>query len=258
MAHQITLDGTNSKTHSIESGNDPSKLVCSNISPDAKIKVELSRENEMTVKIFPDLKVGFILEAQKKIEALSNIGVTQMPFSAKSYQLLQSSVAGSDTDIQTIKTAIIDLGVNGEIKLGANDQVKLTLSNLSKVESSKIDVIGGRKNSDLLYSFRENTWRASSDEKKVELQNVDYLVFNPSQLPDTIDLLADQQKQELSKSTLLAFQDDIFGLIALEGTTAHYGAKYAVVLDVRGVSQVYLKKSSLTSTDVKFYSVAFN
>lgn len=252
MAFKIDLNGVNSKTHSIESGQDPSKLVFSDVNPEAKLKVELSRENEMTVKVFPDLKVGFLLEAQKKIEALSHTGVTAMPFSAKSYQLKESSTGAS-----IIKTAIIDLGVNGEIGLGSNDQIKISLSNLAKVDTTSVDIIGGSREAEMLYSFRENIWRASNDEKKVELDKVDYLVFAPNQLPEFIDLLSNQQKVELSESTLLAFQDDLFGMIASDGSELHFGTKYAVVLDVRGVSQVYLKKASKAS-DIKFYSVDFN
>ncbi|CAM1341493.1 hypothetical protein [Tenacibaculum amylolyticum] len=253
MSKTISLNGRVTLTEVIESN--VSLLAIDQINPNAKVKVSLVRENQSEITIIPNLKVGLISESQKKIESLSFMSGYQMPVSSKVVQLSEAQ-DDQAANVPCLKNTFIDLGVNGEIVLGENDQIKLTFKDLNKLRQSTVHVVEGSRATDKFFTYNSSIWRKSETNKSVDLNNVDYLVFDPLQLPDQIDIIVNGEKVVYTTELLLMMQDEFFGNILHNSTNNNsaFGYEYAVVLEVRGAQSVYFTKEE-KATDYLYYTV---
>lgn len=245
------LTGLTQKTLTIEKSDDPQLLVLQNVSVNAKLKTELIRQEGTSgdQRLFNTMNVLQLLEAQNKIESfLSGRKVKQIVIKE-----------GEDTDlnpITVIDTAAIDLGYGGELMLNQNDVVNNYITNLGKVEGSSVLSFGGQDVSSFPYMVKEQTYKATEIQKQINLTETDFLVFDKDSLPTEIDFRINGQKQKRTSEALLLDQKDYFGFVGVdESGSLIYGTAKAVVLDVRGMSDVYLEDNSEPRTDIKYYSV---
>ena len=277
MALNYDLSGLTQKTIQLKKGDNPASFILTNVSPDAKLKCELRRKNKSSVTYIDNMPVGLVLESQKKIEALSSARIpvlrptsdlsnpqyftVDIPVTAKSYQTHDYTTGMGQPELVALKTAIISLGVNGEITLHEGDILTITLTNLKKHENSSIEFKGGRADAQAIYTFTKNTWEKKDDRLNVDLREVQFLAFNPSDLPDTVEFVINGQLLQHTSDNLQAFSADRFGIVSThekEGSIdrVSYGIDNVVLLDVRGATSVMIEKDGRT-TDLNYYTLNF-
>lgn len=245
------INGLTQKTLTIEKSDDPQLLVLENISTSAKLKTELIRQEGTSgdVRLFNSMNVLQILEGQNKIQSFLT-GKSIKQFQLKT---VPNDDAGNNT---VIDEAVIDLAYNGEIMLNQNDTVNNYLTNLGKTTTSSIFSFGGQSVSPFPYVMKEQTYKATETQKEINLKETDFLVFDKDNLPSEIDFRINGQKQKRTTETLLIDQKDMFNIVGFdENDKPIFGTAKAVVLDVRGMSNVYLEDNSEPRVDIKYYSV---
>ncbi|WP_271404994.1 hypothetical protein [Tenacibaculum soleae] len=227
-----------SYSQSIKDGDDCQLLAFSNESPNALLKVEHKRESGTDIKLFTDLKVGYLLEAQNKILALLN----EKP--VKTFEVLDGK----------IKTSVIDLAFGGEINILTNESIDFSVKNSSATEQSPViaRAFEGYQVSPYHYVVKKQTFKKENTQKEIDLSTADFLVFDV--LPDEIEIRAKGQKIVRDKESILIDQADNFGVVAFDSEIAVLGSKYAKVIDVRGVESVYLEQEDATA-DLVFHTV---
>lgn len=227
-----------SYSQSIKDGDDCQLLAISNESPNALLKVEHKRESGTDVKMFTDLKVGYLLEAQNKIQALIN----KTP--VKIFEVLDGR----------IKTSVIDLAFAGEINILTNESIDFAVKQSLATEQSPVTVraFEGVQVSPHHYVVKKQTFKKENTQKEIDLSTTDFLIFDT--LPDEVEIRVKGQKIVRDAESILIDQADNFGVIAYDSEVAVLGSKYAKVIDVRGVESVYIEQED-ASADLVFHTV---
>ncbi|WP_299621057.1 hypothetical protein [uncultured Tenacibaculum sp.] len=277
MSLKFDLSGLTQKKIKLTENDNPASMILTNVSPEAKIKVDYRKKNGQTVTYINNLSVGLVLESQKKIEALSSsrvpfnhprtgkIAFLDIPVTARSYETHMHTTGQMSPEALALKSAIISLGVNGEINLEKGDDLTITISNLKKHDNSFVEFKGGRSVATGFYTFTNSVWEKKDDRLNVDLSNVQFLAFKPQDIPDQINFIINGQLIEHTSDNLKAFSVDRFGITSVqsyfnEGVTEvkniTYGVGNVLLLDVRGASSVVLEKDGRT-TDLDYYTLNF-
>ncbi|WP_028889067.1 hypothetical protein [Tenacibaculum ovolyticum] len=243
------LSGLKSLKHQVKIGNEPQLVLLKNVSPDALLKVEISRQDVDDQKLFNPLSVGMVLEAQNKIEALTT-GRAIKIFSVKE----GSNAANQPVDV--IEQAVIDVAYGGEIALAQNDTVDIGLSSLSSIQDSSMLIFGGLNDSPFPYVISEKTYNADRNEEEVSFVDGQFIIIPIDSIPTEIEIKRNGKKQILDAESLKHKAIDDHGVIGYDKTEDPiYGFLKCIVLDVRNLDSVTFEDESEPRKDIKYYMV---
>ncbi|WGH76133.1 hypothetical protein P8625_02905 [Tenacibaculum tangerinum] len=243
------LNGLTQKTHKIEDTDQTQFLVLQNVSTAAKIKTEIKREKGRDERLFNTMNVAFLNEAQIKVQSLLT------SHAPKQFQL--ATVANDDAGTTVVvKEAVIDLAYGGELLQNQNDVIENYLTTLGKVTDSSLFIFEAGKVTPHPYVVKEQTYKSTEIDKKVDLTQTDFLIFDATALPSEIDIRVNGEKINRTAESLLIDQKDRFGVIAFdENDKPIFGTYKSVVLDVRMAQEVRLEDNADPRIDIKYYSI---
>ncbi|WP_237275566.1 hypothetical protein [Tenacibaculum ovolyticum] len=242
------LSGLKSLKHQVKVGNEPQLVFLKNVSPDATIKVEISRQDYDDQKLFNPLPVGLLLEAQNKIETSVN------GRAIKIFSIKEASVG--EATVNVIEQAAIDVAYGGEIALSQNDTVDISLSALSSVPDSSLSIFGGLNDSPFPYVISEKTYNADRSEEEVSLMDGQFVIFPIDSIPSEIEIKRGKKKQILDAETLKSKSIDDHGVIGYDKNDEPiYGFLNCIVLDIRHFDSVTFEDESEPRKDMRYYMV---
>ncbi|WP_422091311.1 hypothetical protein [Tenacibaculum ovolyticum] len=242
------LSGQKSLKHQVKRGEEPQLVLLKNVSPDATIKVEISRERGDDQKLFNHLPVGVLLEAQNKIEALTT-GRAMKIFSIK-------EASAGEATVNVIEQAVIDVAYGGEIALAQNDTVDISLSVLSSVQDSSLSIFGGLNDSPFPYMISEKTYNADRNEEEVSFSDGQFVILPIDSIPTEIEIKRGKKKQILDAESLKHKAIDDHGVIGFDKNEEPiYGYSNCIVLDIRNLDSVTFEDESEPRKDIKYYMV---
>jgi hypothetical protein len=246
---KINIDGLESATHVVKKGFDPQYLVMQNSSPDATLKIEVTKEKGSDEKLFNTIPLGFLLELQNKIEFSRGAGVMRQ----FELDIVKDS---ADADVTVLKESKIDLAYNGEIYLGQNDTVEIVANSLLKIASSSLYTFEGVGVSPNVYAIKELTFKLDEPQKKIDLESTDFLVLDAAKIPSEIEFRVGTQKVVRTPEAILIDQKDKFNTVGYNADgTPIFGTFKAVVIDVRACSEVIMEDDRAERIDIKYFTV---
>ncbi|SNR15800.1 hypothetical protein [Tenacibaculum jejuense] len=257
MAKTFELTGVTSKKIVLEKPHNPAAMILYNVSPSAKVKVTITRNNTHTITLIPDLTVATLKESQAKMETLSyktNHSVP-LPFNPKTYEISDMPTTTANEVKKALTSVEILLAIGGEVLLNEGDKLTVTLSNLQKHDDSHVTFLGGYQIAQNEYSYKELTWKKEDEEIALELTDAHYLIMAKPALADKYEFIVPNQKITMYTRDLLANQSTHFGIVAYDQQDgAIFGTNSCVVLDVRSINSVHVTKENRTA-DIKYYTV---
>ncbi|MDB0615793.1 hypothetical protein PL372_09615 [Tenacibaculum dicentrarchi] len=240
-----------SSTLRIKEGDDSQILFLKNVSPTATIKTEIVSEVQDNIKLFPKLDILFLLEMQNKIESLIS------GRKIKQYLINSYSLPNSKSKVLLISEVAIDLMYGGELSIAPNEYVINDFTGLvtvADVPMTSFSFEGVRK-SQFPCVVKSHTFNADRSEQKVDLSSADFIVFDSDFIPSKIEMRVNGEKVVRTPETLTYLQNDAFGVVGFLGVKPVFGGSRAVVLDVRGVSNLEFEDDRDPRVDIKYYSV---
>lgn len=264
------LGGKPSESIELTNSEEPQSLVFKDVSDNAVISVELSRDTRKGERTIVPLNLPFVVEAQNKIEALlassqsavvnGKLFVTPV-FDIKKLYYTKADHNTADPDPanhtfkKALKTSIVDLAFNGEIPLGDNDRMDVDLKTLDSITSTTMTVLGGRRTSKDIYTINQAIFKDELTEVEVKNKEFDFIVFDKDAMPEEIEFMYGSQKRVLTAELILQLQEDRFGVVGIDENNAPIlGTNKAVVLRVSDATSVYLKHDNLAE-NLKYYTV---
>ncbi|WP_233890472.1 hypothetical protein [Tenacibaculum piscium] len=248
-----------SSTLKIKEGDDSQILFLKNVSPTATIKSEIVIEVQDNIKLFPKLDLLFLLELQNKIESLVSGRKIKQYFIDKGLFSIGKDGTRLPPESQNgfLKEVAIDLMYNGELSIGANEYILNEFSGLLSNEDGDMTAFSfeGVRKSQFPCIVKSHTFNADRSEQKVDLAVADFIVFDADKIPSKIEMRINGEKVVRTPETLQYLQNDTFGVVGFKGSTPVFGGTRAVVLDVRGVSNLDLEDESEPRKDIKYFSV---
>lgn len=245
---KVELNGKDKLVHQITKTNAAQSVMFKHIGLGATMKVEVIRDVDSDEKLYNAINIAMLNEAQDKIEHL--ISGRRL----KQFNIINVNKNG--TAVPVIEQAKIDLAYGGEIVLLQNETVDITLSSLNALPDSSMFTFEGFGVSQGLYEVKEKTFKTDETQETVDLENTQFLVFDPNNLPTEIDFRVNGQKVTRTAEALKLEQIDRYQVVGygVDGD-AVFGYSKALVLDVRGFESVYLENEGDNRQDIKYYQI---
>lgn len=248
---KTVLNTLDSKTIKIV-GNVES-LVFENISPKANIKVVVERKGEEIKTPIATMPLGRLLELQDKIKASS--------FNRDVVRQTKNVAADGVNKIDVLVNAKLVLCMDGEFPIDPDtDTFTILLTNLGKVAAaSSVTEFTGSVVGSRLYSYKKVNFRKGLDEKKVDINGVTEIFFDPASVPASIEVYFEGDHKVYSPHELKQVEHDKYNLVRMHENAAGvyspvFGFAECLVLPLGGVHKVIFKDEAKAS-DIFFYTL---
>lgn len=244
------LSGLTQKT--LEITQNTQTLVFRNVSPNAKIKVVVDKEGRDILTPVPTMDLGKLLEGHDKMNSLISKRTV--------VRHLKNVAADGFNKIDVLVDVELHFCLDGEYPIGENDKITVYLTELGKVNAdSFVKEFVGAKQSEALINYGKVVFLKNHDEKKLDILGVSALLFDPANVPESIDLYYETETVSLSAEDLEQQNLNKFGLMRMvtdeNGVSVpHFGFAECLFLSLTGVRKCVLKDETGVS-DIVVYTI---